>query len=85
MSKLSRMLRTGLTVYWGQFGLPIPYIPPHGVSLVIGPPIRVNKLGPDPPQDQVDTLHTKYIDAVRDLFDKYKAEAGYPTATLDVQ
>ncbi len=85
MSKFSRFMRAGLTVYWGRFGLPIPFIPPHGVTLVIGAPIRVEKLGPNPPKDRVDALHAQYIDAVRALFDKYKAEAGYPTATLNVQ
>jgi hypothetical protein len=41
LSKLSRKFRMGLTIFWGQYGLPIPYAPK--VTMVIGKPIPVPK------------------------------------------
>ncbi len=38
----------GLTVFWGYCGLPIPYVPPHGVSMCIADPIPVTKYCPPP-------------------------------------
>lgn len=38
ISRISRKLKMGMTVFWGHFGLPIPYAP--RVTMVLGEPIE---------------------------------------------
>jgi 1-acyl-sn-glycerol-3-phosphate acyltransferase len=84
ISQLSRKLRMGVTIFWGQFGLPIPYAPK--VTLCIADPIPVEKWkGPDPiPQEVIEALQEKYLKAIQDVFDRYKEAAGYPDAQLEI-
>lgn len=84
ISKLCRKFRIGVTVFWGRLFLPIPYFP--RVSICIAEPIAVERWqgeGPVPDQLILD-LQGKYLKSIQDLFDKYKAAAGYPNAQLDV-
>jgi hypothetical protein len=37
------------------------------------------------PQEAIEELHQKYIQAMTDMFNRYKVEAGYPDAVLEVQ
>jgi hypothetical protein len=72
-------------------GLPIPFSP--RVTLCLGDAIEVNAVkgvkGEDGkvtiPQDAIEELHQKYILAITDMFNRYKAAAGYPDAVLEVQ
>lgn len=85
-SKVSRMLRTGITIFWGQYGLLIPFTPK--VTMLFAEPITPptegwNGEGPVP-QELIDQLHATYIKAITDLFDKYKEVCGYPEATLEI-
>lgn len=85
---LSRKMRAGVTLFWGPYGLPIPFTP--RVTMVIGDPIpipkpwNVAKDGPIP-DDLVDELHSTFLKSITELFDKYKAAAGYPDAVLGVE
>ena len=88
LARLSRKLKAGICIFWGKFGLPVvPFTPK--VTLVVGDPISVPKWkakdGERPPRDMVEKLHTQYLQDMHDLFNKYKAEAGYPDAILNVQ
>jgi hypothetical protein len=59
LSALSRKFKIGITWFWGQFWLPIPYTP--NVSLCIGDPLTVKKWeneGPIP-EELIDELHQK--------------------------
>ncbi len=51
LSYLSRKLRMGLTIFWGPFGLPIPYTP--RVTLCVGDPIPVKKWVPTEDQKTI--------------------------------
>lgn len=83
LSKLSRKLKMGITIFWGQFGLPIPFAPK--VSMVIGKPIPVPEVKDPADQSKViDELHATFMKEMIALFDTYKAEAGYPDSTLDI-
>ena len=87
LAKFSRRFRMGVTIFWGHYGLPIPYLP--RVSLCIALPIPVEKWdvetkGPIT-SEAIDALHKKYIDSIIDLFNDYKAAAGYPDSELVVQ
>lgn len=98
LMKLSRNFKAGFTLFWGQYGLPMPF-PVRKCCMVMGDPIKpvLNsqvgdaKLGgrdtcrptPNPTEQQVEDLLARYTDALRRLFDQYKAEAGYPEAELE--
>jgi hypothetical protein len=59
LSVLSRKLRIGLTMFWGQYGLPVPYNPK--VTMCIAEPIECTKwTGPGPiPAELIEEYHKK--------------------------
>ena len=83
-SQISRSLRMGITIFWGQFGLPIPFAPK--VTMCIADPLVVEKwCGEGPvPSELIDQLHARYIRSIQDLFEKYKVQAGYPNSKLEI-
>jgi 1-acyl-sn-glycerol-3-phosphate acyltransferase len=85
LSNLSRKMRMGVTVFIGQFGLPIPFAP--RVTMCFGEPLGVKEWTGEGaiPEELIETLHREYMEGIRELFDKYKAAAGYPDAVLEVQ
>lgn len=88
--RLSRHLRAGCTVFFGPCGLPMPFLP--RVSMVIGKPIPIPAVhqgaGDRDPQQalaqQIEELHGRFLEEMMQLFDKYKAAAGYPDAVLEI-
>ena len=57
------------------------------VTLVLGDPIPLPAAQPGDDEKRskaVDVLHAEFIAQMTQLFDKYKAAAGYPEATLEV-
>jgi len=95
--KFSRFLKAGFTVFWGQWGTPMPFAV-EKYCLVMGDPIEpvVGTMGEgnlggretcrqveNPSKEQVQDLLERYMDAMNRLFDQYKAQAGYPDATLE--
>lgn len=86
-AQFSRKFRMGVTIFWGRFGSPVPYTPK--ITLCIAEPIPVTRWdiktqGPIP-TEVVDKLHKQYLDAIVDVFETYKAAAGYPDAELLIQ
>jgi len=49
----------------------------------VGPPLQLPTI-PEPTSAQVDEWHAHYIQALRELYDAHKAEAGYPDGVLEV-
>lgn len=62
-----------------------PLLPEQQAQLLtcVGPPLQLPKIQ-QPSCSDVDEWHAKYITALLDLFEKHKAEAGYPGATLEI-
>eukprot|EP01038_Epipyxis_sp_PR26KG_P007766 gene7766-10551_t len=85
-ASLSRKLRMGVTIFWGHFGLPIPFSP--RVSLCIGdpidPPVWDKSKQESIPPEMIEELHQRFLKSMIDLFEKYKVEAGYPDAKLEI-
>ena len=82
--RLSRTARTAFTLFWGQYGLPLPF--PAKCSMVLADPIvACDEPIRNPSNEQVEELLVRYIDALRRLFDQYKAQAGYPNAQLEIR
>jgi hypothetical protein len=97
MQSMSRKLGGGLTLYYGKYYLPIPHTPQ--LSMVLGNPIypvenssEKNVCGDkitckrvaNPTAEQVEELMDRYVDALQNLFEQYKEEAGYPNETLKI-
>ena len=74
------------------FGEPFfPLFPRHkSVCLTyVGEPLQMPDCGPEPTDAQVDEWHGEYMDALRELYAKHKAEAnaegaGRAEATLEI-
>jgi len=80
-----RLNRTGIptVAFWGLSWFPL--LPRRGCELItcVGPALELPKI-PEPSASEVDEWHAKYVTALCELFDKSKAEAGYPHAQLEV-
>eukprot|EP00981_Chlorochromonas_danica_P008243 scaffold2066_cov229-Ochromonas_danica.AAC.27 len=83
-SKLSRRLRAGMTIFFGHFGLPLPFTP--RVSMIIGKPIPVPRVENDDERNSKanDLLHAEFLKQIQELFERYKAVSGCPEAQLEV-
>lgn len=81
---ISRRLRISLTLFWGWFGLPVPFTPK--VTLCIGDAIDPPKWDGTGkvPSELIEHLHTELLAAMVELFESYKVEAGYPDAQLEI-
>ncbi len=84
LMKICRKFRIGITLFWGYFGLPIPYAPK--VTMVMGDPIPVPVVPDDDEKKSkaIDQLHATFIKEMQVLFDKYKTAAGYPDGKLEI-
>lgn len=79
---MSRTLRTAFFIFWGRWGLPIPYRTP--ITGVLGKPIHVSE-DADPKEEEVEELLEKLVEAMIDLFDTHKASYGWANKKLIVK
>ena len=71
---LSRVIKTSVTIFWGQYYLPIPY--PVNMFFAVGRPIVVRKEA-HPDAAYVAQVHQQYLDELERLYNTHKKEAGY--------
>lgn len=69
LASLSRKLGVSVTLFWGRFGLPLP----KRVRLTYarGRPLGLPHI-PEPSDEEVELWHSRYIEQLVELFDKYK-------------
>ncbi|KAG5187160.1 mono-or diacylglycerol acyltransferase type 2 [Tribonema minus] len=79
--ELSRVLKASIMLFWGRWGLPVPFKVP--LVFAVGKPIPVPKVV-NPTDEQVRELHAKFCKALVSLFDHYKAEYGWARKTLEL-
>lgn len=76
LAHLSSKIRMSLIVWVDRFGIPFGVIPCKTRMVVaMGKPMEVTQVL-NPTQDQIDQLHNRYIEELRGLFDRHKAEMG---------
>jgi hypothetical protein len=90
LARCSRSLGASLCLFWGShWWMPcVPLVPPHGVSIVVAPPLpsrRAAAADGVPSDAEIASLNAEYEAVLRKTFDEYKAVAGYPTAQLVVK
>ena len=79
---LSRKIGFALILFWGRFGLPIPYRKP--IFGVMGKAIPVPK-NPDPTDEEVNALHKRLCDEMVQLFDRHKSSYGWGHKKLVIE
>lgn len=81
LEKLSRLIGASLMLFWGRWGLPVPFKVP--LLFAMGEPIRVAKV-PCPTDAEVDRLHGAFCAALQRLFEKYKDFYGWHDKILRI-
>jgi len=68
---------------FGWWPCPVLPLPTARLMTVVGPGIDLPKM-PEPSSETVDHWHQVYMQALQQLFDQHKAEAGKPDALLEL-
>jgi 2-acylglycerol O-acyltransferase 2 len=69
--------------FWGLPWFPLAPRTDLDMLTYVGAPVELPKIDA-PSIEEVDEWHGKYVAALQDVFNKFKAEAGRPEATLEV-
>ncbi|XP_004509476.1 diacylglycerol O-acyltransferase 2D-like isoform X2 [Cicer arietinum] len=81
IQSIARSMKIFPLIFWGRFGTPVPFKNP--LYVVVGRPIQLEKT-PQPTSDQVAKVHSEFIEALQDLFERHKVQAGYENLELKI-
>nr|ANN46864.1 diacylglycerol O acyltransferase 2B [Cuphea avigera var. pulcherrima] len=79
--QLARAIGFTPIVFWGILGSPIPYR--HPMHVVVGRPIEVTR-NAAPSFEEVNEVHSEFIQALKDLFEKDKSRVGHSDLELRI-
>ncbi|KAK1305784.1 Diacylglycerol O-acyltransferase 2 [Acorus calamus] len=80
-NSIARALKFSPTIFWGILGSPIPF--KHPMHVVVGKPIEF-KRNPQPTVEEVAEIHGRFVEAIEELFKKYKDKVGHPNLGLRI-
>jgi Diacylglycerol acyltransferase len=86
LERLSRILRTSLVIFFGVWGLPIPFR--QRLSYVVGDPILPHPIpasattSEDAIGQQVDDMHARFCNELLRLFERHKEAYGWGHKSL---
>lgn len=76
----SPLIIYGRGIFQYTFGF-LPYRKP--LNVVVGKPIHTEK-NPNPSQEEIDSLHQRYITELTELYDEYKTKFNYQNVPLEI-
>ena len=71
LKRVSRLLKASIVIFYGRFGLPIPFR--HRVKFVAGAPMKIQK-NPNPTKEEITAIHEEFCEELTKLYYRHLPE-----------